>query len=75
MTRKPCRICGEQDNGFTGLRSNESSLCVFSSIEFSLNRQGMLRARVYDDTHNQISAQDVVQLNYCPICGRKFGRE
>ena len=44
----------------------------YSGIEARcLDNKGLLRIRVFD-VNDMLEAQDVVYLNYCPICGRKL---
>ena len=43
----------------------------YSGIEIALNRQGMLRARVLD-SYGKFSTQDIVEIKYCPLCGKLF---
>lgn len=44
----------------------------YSGIEIAINRQGMLRIRTYSDNSDIFDSQDIVELKYCPLCGRKF---
>ena len=62
-----CIYCSCEDNGFIALNDTR----IYSGIDLSLNRQGMLRARYYDDEDNLIS-EDIVNLAYCPNCGKRF---
>ena len=64
----PCRC---PDNDFRIL--NEHTL-EYSGIELAMNRQGMFRARVLD-TSGSMTSQDVANLDFCPLCGRKFTRD
>ena len=44
----------------------------YSGIEARfLDNKGLLRIRVFD-VNDMLEAQDVVYLNYCPMCGRKL---
>ena len=44
----------------------------YSGIELAVNCQGMLRARYYDLNGDTFEVQDIVNIKYCPLCGRKF---
>lgn len=61
-----CTWCNRADNDFVLL--NETS--EYSGIEIALNRQGVLRIR-YNENDGWIS-QDIINVNFCPICGRKL---
>ena len=44
----------------------------YSGIEARfLDNKGLLRIRAFD-VNDMLEAQDVVYLNYCPMCGRKL---
>lgn len=44
----------------------------YSGIEARfLDNKGLLRIRVFD-VNGMLEAQDIVYLNYCPMCGRKL---
>ena len=44
----------------------------YSSIEAGfINDNGLLRIRAFDENDN-LQTQDIVSLNYCPMCGRKL---
>ena len=44
----------------------------YSGIEARfLDNKGLLRIRVFD-VNDMLEAQDIVYLNYCPMCGRKL---
>lgn len=44
----------------------------YSNIEARfINDNGLLRIRVFDENDN-LQTQDIVSLNYCPMCGRKL---
>ena len=44
----------------------------YSGIELAVNCQGMLRSRYYDLNGDTFVVQDIVNIKYCPLCGRKF---
>ena len=67
-----CAWCNKADNDFVLL--NETS--EYSGIEIALNRQGVLRIRYYDQgEYDMLFTQDIINVNFCPICGRKFMEE
>lgn len=66
---KACSFCGSSANRFLPLRASGK----YSGIEIAINPQGMLRVRVYDD--ESLKTQDIVHVEYCPMCGRKFKEE
>lgn len=62
-----CKYCNRKDNDFVILHDTAD----YSGIEMSLNRQGMLRTRYYGSNHLWYS-EDIVNVKFCPMCGRKF---
>ena len=46
----------------------------YSGIELAINRKGMLRARYYDVNRDVFETQDIIEIKYCPLCGRKFNK-
>ena len=62
-----CPYCEATSNDFSVV--NQTS--EYSGIEIALNRQGMLRARVLD-SYCKFSTQDIVEIKYCPLCGKLF---
>lgn len=65
-----CKYCNRKDNDFVMLNDTAE----YSYIEMALNRQGMLRVRSYDETEIWFS-EDIVNVKFCPMCGRKFTEE
>lgn len=44
----------------------------YSGIEAGfITDNGLLRIRAFDE-NDDLQTQDIVSLNYCPICGRKL---
>ena len=44
----------------------------YSGIEARfLDDKGLLRIRVFN-VNDMLEAQDIIHLNYCPMCGRKL---
>lgn len=62
-----CPYCESTFNDFVAV--NQTS--EYSGIEISLNRQGILRTRVLD-SHGGFTTQDVIEIKYCPLCGKTF---
>ena len=65
-----CKCCEHENNDFVLL--NETA--DYSGLEMSLNRQGMLRVRYYEDISRVWFSEDIVNIKFCPICGREFKR-
>jgi hypothetical protein len=66
-----CKYCDRIDNDFVPLNDTTD----YSGIGMSLNKQGMLRTRYYDDSSHIWFAEDIVNINFCPMCGRKLTEE
>ena len=66
-----CKFCGRKDNDFVLLNKTID----YSGIEMSLNRQGMLRTRYYEDSSRIWFSEDIINVGFCPICGRKLTEE
>ena len=60
-----CKYCEHENNDFVILNETKD----YSGIEIAVNRQGMLRVR-YED--NIWFSQDIVNIKFCPMCGKKF---
>ena len=65
-----CRYCRGAQNAFHNLNITEK----YSSVEIAVNRQGMLRVRVFADEEDTFATQEVININFCPMCGRRFKR-
>lgn len=63
-----CKCCNKQDNDFVLLNETAS----YSNIEIALNRLGMLRVRSYNEDDYNFETQDILNIKFCPMCGRKF---
>ena len=61
-----CVYCDREDNDFVLLNQTTD----YSGIEIALNRQGMLRVRYYDDSNKIWFTEDIVEIKFCPNCGR-----
>jgi len=64
-----CDYCGGKDNSFVPMNQTKE----YSGIEMALNRQGMLRVRAGRAPNGDFETQDIVNIRYCPMCGRNFG--
>jgi len=65
-----CKYCEHQNNDFIIL--NETT--AYSNIEMALNKQGMFRIRHYEDDGWIWFTQDVINIKFCPVCGKEFKR-
>lgn len=61
----PCPYCDAKTNDFISINQTVE----YSGIEIALNRQGMLRVRVYESGQETFTAQDIVEIKCCPNCG------
>lgn len=64
-----CEYCEDKVDRYY---KNLTTTAEYSGLEISLHPKGTLRVRAYlgDDL---FKAQDIVNVNYCPMCGRKLG--
>ena len=65
-----CKYCENENNDFVLLNDTN----MYSGIDIEINRQGILRVRVFSDEMDGFVTQDILSVNYCPICGREFKR-
>ena len=65
--KEGCKYCQRDNNYFITLNDTGSH----SGIWMALNRQGMFRVRYFDD-HDNLEAMDILNINFCPMCGRKL---
>ena len=63
-----CQYCDSDCNDFVVMNQTME----YSGIELTINRQGMLRARYYGINRDVFETQDIIEIKYCPLCGRKF---
>lgn len=65
-----CDKCETSDNGFVLLNNT----ACYSGIEFAMSNKGMLRVRTYPnlDDSGLFDSQDIINIDYCPICGRRL---
>lgn len=64
----PCPYCDAKTNDFIPI----NQAVEYSGIEIALNRQGMLRVRVYESGQKTFTTQDIVEIKCCPNCGAKM---
>lgn len=64
----PCPYCDAKTNNFIPINQTVE----YSGIEIALNRQGMLRVRVYESGQKTFTTQDIVEIKCCPNCGAKM---
>ena len=67
--RGRCKFCGGNDNTFHIINAETAA---YSGIELSINRQGMLRVRVYDDYECETAlprSSEIIMIAACPNCG------
>lgn len=68
MRPKYCRTCNPD-----GEFHNLNDTCEYSGIEISLNSKlKIIRVRIYGDSLNSFTTQDVVVVSNCPHCGRRL---
>lgn len=65
-----CQYCDSNCNDFVVMNQTME----YSGIELAINRKGMLRARYYDVNRDIFETQDIIEIKYCPLCGRKFNK-
>lgn len=75
LKNKPkfCKYC----NPDIGLALNHEGM-QYSGIEMRvLGYVGILRCRIFEcaDLKKNFTTQDAVNINYCPMCGRRFSDE
>ena len=68
MCNWSCPYCGAKTNDFISINQSVE----YSGIEIALNRQGMLRVRVYESGQETFVLQDIVEIKFCPNCGAKM---
>lgn len=65
-----CQYC-EPRNGNDFVVMNDTK--EYSGMEMAINCQGMLRVRYYQyNGIDRFESQDILNVKYCPMCGRKF---
>lgn len=64
-----CRYCHGFNHRFIPLNKTSK----YSGAEIAVNSQGMLRVRVQNEC-DIFTTQEIVNIEYCPACGRRFRR-
>ncbi len=64
-----CPYCESDSNDFVLVNQTTD----YSGIEIALNRQGILRVRVFENDEI-FTTQDIVELKFCPLCGKPFNK-
>jgi hypothetical protein len=65
-----CQYCNAKNNDFILLNQDTA---MYSGLNISINRQGMLRVRSNDYDPDGFQSQEIVNIKFCPICGKKLG--
>ena len=63
-----CKYCEHENNDFVVLNETKE----YSGVEIALNRQGILRVRFYEGYNQLWSTEDIMSVEFCPMCGREF---
>ena len=66
-----CKCCDQP--GKESVEINDSA--AYSGIQIEINKQGMLRVRYYGSRSILFESQDIVNVPFCPIYGKKFKRK
>lgn len=65
---KECKYCREDSSGeFVSLNDTAD----YSGLELAMYKK-MLRARCFHLGSGDMVTQDIVNIKYCPMCGRKL---
>ena len=68
MSDKKCPYCEAENNDFIPVNQTVD----YSGIEIALNRWGELRVRTFPNCEiPYFDSQDIVQVKFCPLCGRR----
>lgn len=73
MIEFKCAYCSDPKTHFVRLNTTEE----YNGIEIAINGPAqILRVRTYydamDTAHGFQPTQDIIHINYCPMCGRKL---
>lgn len=66
-----CEFCGQRSSAFVPLNNT----APYSGIEIAMNKDGMLRVRYSPENIIGFDSQDIINIDFCPKCGRKFERD
>ena len=65
-----CNFCSGSSSEFRRLNNT----ALYSGIEMAMDTGGLFRVRVLTDNGESFTTQEIIQMRYCPACGRKFRR-
>lgn len=63
-----CRYCEPKPDGVVYVMNDPE----YSGIELSMHHAGELRVRYSEEGSDTYEAQEIIQMNYCPMCGRRL---
>ena len=63
-----CKYCDRTNNDFVSLNTKTIQ---YSGVDIAMNRQGMLRVSYYDEA-SYVLMKDIVNMSFCPFCGKEF---
>lgn len=66
-----CEFCGQRSSAFVPMNNT----APYSGIEIAMNKDGMLRVRYSSENIIGFDSQDIINIDFCPKCGRKFERD
>lgn len=65
-----CKFCSGNSSAFRTVNAT----ALYSGIEMAMGTSGLFRVRVLTDNGESFTTQEIIQMRYCPACGRKFRR-
>ena len=68
--RRNICICHYKDAPFHAINGETVE---YSGIEIAISHKGMLRGRYFNNEGFMVT-QDIVNIKYCPKCGREFNK-
>ena len=68
-TKISCQFCNSDAKpGFISLNQTVD----YSGIEIAMNKNGILRTRYFPEADKNFIAQDIINIKFCPICGKRI---